>query len=103
MSVRDYNYAPMTPAAAGTVLAVSHVVPVGVHNPATATQVTNTTWASGTFNVPNNNDEILKRLDTIEAHLAILKVDEFLMENHPALKEAYEAYKIIEALLKDTR
>lgn len=43
-----------------------------------------------------------KRLAEIEDRLSILRIDENLHTKYPALREAYEAYKIIEALVKDS-
>lgn len=46
-------------------------------------------------------DKIDERLSVIEERLAILSPNEELMEKYPALREAYEHYKTVEALVND--
>lgn len=53
----------------------------------------NTTWQ-----IPSPFD---KRLDQIEARLLILNVDEELQNRFPALKEAYDHYKLVEKIVND--
>ena len=53
-------------------------------------------WTS----VKSNSELLSERIDAIEDRLAILKVDEELQAKYPALKEAYDHYKLIEALVK---
>lgn len=86
------------------------VMPTSTGNGSTATSAssiftispTNYTY---TYNTPYaSTDDINKlneRLDKLEQHLLTFKVDQLLMEKYPALKEAYESYKLIEALVKD--
>lgn len=46
-------------------------------------------------------DDLSDRLGKIESRLAILdKPDQETLDNYQALKEAYDAYKVIEALIK---
>lgn len=61
-----------------------------------------TTWQT-TMPGPSEFEKIEKRLESIETRLSILVEDNELLEaneNFPALKEAYEHYKMIEALCK---
>lgn len=48
--------------------------------------------------VVDNQEKIEKRLEKIEEHLAILEPDGKKMKRFPALKAAYENYKITEGL-----
>jgi hypothetical protein len=45
-------------------------------------------------------ERVMKRLDKIEERLLIVDPNESLHEKYPALKEAYDAYKIVEKLVK---
>jgi len=60
-------------------------------------------WYTTAFNPTYNNqlEEIDKRVSAIEDRLAILRINETLHEKYPALKEAYEHYKLIEKLVKE--
>src|ERR1700756_3958689 len=53
------------------------------------------------YATPDDLNVLHKRLDQIEERLSIIKTDEYLMEKYPSLKEAYDAYKLIEALVRD--
>jgi hypothetical protein len=44
---------------------------------------------------------IQERMTKIEERLAIIRPDRALQEKYPALKEAYEHYKLIEKLVRD--
>lgn len=44
---------------------------------------------------------VSSRLDKIEERLLIIQPDQELMKKYPALKEAYDHYKLIEALVND--
>lgn len=46
---------------------------------------------------------LLKRIEAIEARLAIIEPNQALQDKYPALQEAYEAYKIIERLVNDKK
>lgn len=46
---------------------------------------------------------LLKRIEAIEARLAIIEPNQVLQDRYPALQEAYEAYKIIERLVNDKK
>jgi hypothetical protein len=56
-----------------------------------------TTWESP---YPNETKELKERLEVIEKRLMIIHPDKELHEKYPALKEAYEAYRIVERLIK---
>lgn len=61
------------------------------------------TGTSPTWVIPTdeaNIAKINKRLDAIEERLLIINPNESMHEKYPALKEAYEAYKIVEKLVK---
>lgn len=51
-----------------------------------------------TTNTPQFN-ELKTRIEAIEHRLAILIPNEQLQERYPALKEAYDHYKLIEGLI----
>lgn len=55
-------------------------------------------WSSITTS--NQIDEVNKRLLEIENRLAIILPNEELLNKFPALKEAYDNYKLIEKLVK---
>lgn len=59
------------------------------------------TWAS--IYPESDNQIILKRIEAIEARLAIIEPNQVLQDKYPALQEAYEAYKIIERLVNDKK
>ncbi len=63
----------------------------------------NSTWGSIELNLPDNKDfqEMQARLAKIEERLAILQPNEELQKRYPALREAYEHYKLIEKLVND--
>jgi hypothetical protein len=46
------------------------------------------------------NESICNRLDAIETRLAIIFPDTDLIDKYPALREAYEHYKLIEKLVQ---
>jgi chaperonin cofactor prefoldin len=46
--------------------------------------------------------DLMKRVEIIEQRLAILHPNEELQEKFESLKEAYDAYKIIERLVDDS-
>lgn len=58
-----------------------------------------TGWSDDVYAIERDLGDIEKRLTEIEKRLLILIPDVKLMEKYPSLKEAYEAYKIIEQLL----
>lgn len=62
----------------------------------------NSVFDKGTYGSTTETQyqEILKRISTIEERLLILIPNEELQTKFPALKDAYEAYKVIEALIK---
>lgn len=43
--------------------------------------------------------EVRERLEAIERRLLIIRPDVALMEKYPALKEAYDAYQLIEKIV----
>lgn len=49
----------------------------------------------------DEHNTLLKRVEELEKRLLIIPPNEALQEKYPALKEAYEAYKIIEKLVYD--
>lgn len=63
------------------------------------------TWSGSDFttSVQYGPTETQKRLDEIEKRLAIINPDEVLMEKYPALKEAYDHYKMIEAMVNQNK
>lgn len=72
--------------------------------PGTATATFNTSgyiYSSDVYASHADMQKLKGRLDGIEDRLAILRVDEELQKKYPALQEAYEAYKIIENLVRD--
>jgi hypothetical protein len=48
-----------------------------------------------------NGKSLTQTLNTLEERLLILQPDFEMMEQYPALKAAYEQYKLIEKLLRD--
>ena len=60
----------------------------------------NAVWTS--VSLPTNEDfqKLQARLSIIEERLAILEPNQPLQDKFPALQEAYDAYKIIERLVK---
>jgi hypothetical protein len=64
-----------------------------VYGPTTSTYTNDTTWL-------DTNKRVHDRLDKIEERLAILVEDEEGMSKFPALREAYDHYKLIEKLCK---
>lgn len=54
------------------------------------------------WQIPETNDlkKIQERLSVVEERLLIIYPDKEMHEKYPALKEAYEAYKVIEKLVK---
>lgn len=64
----------------------------------TSTGTGTATWTTSDYYTTYNVD-INKRLDQIEARLLILQPAIELHEKYPALKEAYEHYKLIEKLV----
>jgi hypothetical protein len=52
------------------------------------------------LNRDDDFNNLKKRVETIEKVLCILNPASELHDQYPALKEAYEAYKIIENLIK---
>ena len=59
------------------------------------------TWAKLDLDLPNNLDfkKLSDRIDEIEKRLCILHENKTLQEKYESLREAYEAYKIIEKLV----
>jgi hypothetical protein len=74
-SVNDYNYN-----------IINNITPAGVVS----------SWGYHDTNM----EKVMKRLEIIEERLLIVEPDLSLHEKYPALKEAYEQYKIIEKLVK---
>lgn len=61
---------------------------------------------TGTYSVNPDNKEserINERLEKIEQRLAIIIPDETLHKEFPALREAYEHYKLIEKLVSSKK
>ena len=58
------------------------------------------TYITGTFTSQSDSQILLKRIEAIEERLAILEPNQELQEKYPSLQEAYDAYKIIEKLVK---
>jgi len=52
------------------------------------------------FVTKQEHKEMLDRITEIEKRLFILQSNRYLEEKYPALKEAYEAYKLIEGLIE---
>ena len=52
------------------------------------------------FITTSEHKKLQDRVEEIEKRLAILQPNETLQEKYPALQEAYDAYKIIEKLVK---
>lgn len=50
-----------------------------------------------------DHQKLLKRIEAIEARLAIIEPNQALQDKYPALQEAYDAYKIIERLVNDKK
>lgn len=48
----------------------------------------------------SNHEILLKQIEAIEARLAIIEPNQALQDKYPGLQEAYEAYKIIEKMVK---
>jgi hypothetical protein len=48
-------------------------------------------------------NKLMDRMTKMEERLAILEPNQELQDKYPALQEAYEAYKIIEKLVHDTK
>lgn len=63
---------------------------------------TNTGWLTPKLNLPTDEDfqKLQARISIIEERLAILEPNQPLQDKFPALQEAYDAYKIIERLVK---
>ena len=59
------------------------------------------TWAP--VFTESDHQILLKRIEAIEARLAIIEPNRVLQDKYPALQEAYEAYKIIERLVNDKK
>ena len=66
--------------------------------PGVFTANTGTTTYSPIF-TESDYQILLKRIEAIEARLAIIEPNQVLQDKYPALQEAYEAYKIIEKLI----
>lgn len=49
------------------------------------------------------DDSVIRRLETLEARLAIIEPNQVLQDKYPALQEAYETYKIIERMVNDKK
>jgi hypothetical protein len=62
---------------------------------------TGATW--GSIFTESDHQILLKRIEAIEARLAIIEPNQVLQDKYPALQEAYEAYKIIERLVNDKK
>ena len=60
------------------------------------------TWMTPVF-TESDHLILLKRIEAIEARLAIIEPNQVLQDKYPALQEAYEAYKIIERLVNDKK
>lgn len=58
---------------------------------------TASSWTSFTL---TDHEILLRRIEAIEARLAIIEPNQELQDKYPALQEAYDAYKIIERLVK---
>ena len=84
----------------------SSVNPIYTISPSYYTTSSNAIW---TGNVPMNSDitiqyknetiEVGKTLKTLMDRLCVIEPNFKLMEKYPALKEAYDNYKMMEALL----
>lgn len=48
----------------------------------------------------SDHEMLLKRIEEIEKRLFILQPNQELQDKYPGLKEAYEAYRIIEKMVK---
>ena len=48
----------------------------------------------------SDHEMLIKRIEAIEDRLLILQPNQELQDKYPALQEAYEAYKIIEKMVK---
>jgi hypothetical protein len=59
------------------------------------------TWITISSTTENSIKEMSSRIDELEKKLSILVENREAQEKFPALKEAYEAYKIIERLVYD--
>ncbi len=62
---------------------------------------TGATW--GPIFAESDYKILLKRIEAIEARLAIIEPNQIMQDKYPALQEAYEAYKIIERLVNDKK
>jgi len=78
---------------------VGSAFPGSVLTAGTTGTITGSTWAP-IFTV-TDHEVILKRIEAIEARLAIIEPNQVLQDKYPALQEAYEAYKIIERLVEN--
>ena len=73
---------------------------IAIHNH-TGTSSGGLTIANTAYRHYSPIDNVLERIETIEERLAIIVPNEILHDKYPALKEAYDAYKLIEQLVKD--
>ena len=60
-------------------------------------------WTSINIDLKSNTEfrDLQSRIAAIEKRLLILKPNEALQAKYPALQEAYDAYKIIEAIVNN--
>ena len=68
----------------------------------TTNGITNT-YTGATIDVPGNAGRIETRLAAIEQQLMILTRDLSLEAAYPALKEAYDAYQLVLAMVKENK
>jgi len=60
------------------------------------------TWQNIELDLPANKDfkELADRIGEIEKQMMVLRPDLAMQEKYPALKEAYDAYQVILAIVK---
>lgn len=113
----DYNWVPGPQGATGPTytVATGAVGSAGYYTTAPANSIytipsyyttTNAVWTSNivqpndiTITVQNQTIEVGKTLKMLMDRLCVIEPNFKLMDKYPALKEAYENYKMIEALL----
>ena len=76
-----------------------HGFPLGSNGNILVSNSGSATWGSLDISANQQYQDLLKRVDELEKRLCVLHPNGQLHEKYPALKESYEAHKIIEKLV----
>lgn len=83
----------------------SAIITSGVNGISVTSSVSGSTWISTTSTLVTEGElnKVIERIEAIEKRLLLIEPNEELHQKYPALKEAYDSYKLIEKIVNDQK